>query len=126
MSSINYVGMDVHKKTITYCVKLPGGEMVDQGSITTSHAELQKWADSLDRPWIGAMEATMFTGWIYDFLRPYAMRPVALRSVTGMLYCADPDTRPEAYIALPQPDEAGIGSHEEQDGGPFNGGWGRV
>lgn len=45
---------------------------MDQGSITTSHAEPQKWADSLNRPWIGAMEATMFTGWIYTFLLPYA------------------------------------------------------
>jgi transposase len=119
MSSIYYVGMDVHKKTISYCVKLPGGEIVDQGSITTSHAELQRWADSLDRPWIGAMEATMFTGWIYDFLRPYAHdlkvgHPEMLKAIVAgkkkndridaeticdLLRC---DLLPECYIAPTQ------------------------
>lgn len=48
---------------------------------------LQKWLKNRNAPWLGAMEATMFTGWIYDFLYPHAddlkvVHPEMLKTTT--------------------------------------------
>lgn len=70
MKRLHYVGLDVHKKTIAYCVKTASGRVVEEGEIASTRAALEAWAGGRKRPWIGALEATLFTGWIYDFLLP--------------------------------------------------------
>ena len=72
MKGYHYVGMDVHKKVIAYCVKAADGTILDEGKVDATRNELSNLADRMPRPWAGAMEATMFTGWIYDFLKPRA------------------------------------------------------
>jgi transposase len=72
MENVYYIGMDVHKKTVAYCVKEASGVVIAQGTVAANRASLGRWAGSMDHPWIGAMEATLFTGWIYDYLKPYA------------------------------------------------------
>jgi len=72
MKGYHYVGMDVHKKVIAYCVKEADGNVLNEGKIAATREELHSWAVGLPQPWVGAMEATLFTGWIYDFLLPYA------------------------------------------------------
>lgn len=73
MKSIYYVGLDVHKKTISFCTKTVSGEKVEEGVISADRKALRRWLAVMPGPWMGAMEATMFTGWIYDFLRPHAV-----------------------------------------------------
>jgi transposase len=77
MDSINYVGLDVHKKTISYCVKKAAGEVVVESKIPATRQALEEWMAMLPQPWSAAMEATIFTGWIYDTLP--ALPPVKLR-----------------------------------------------
>ena len=72
MKGYHYVGLDVHKKIIAYCVKRIDGTLVDEGKIPASRQGLKLWVQTLPTPWLGAMEATLFTGWIYDFLFPHA------------------------------------------------------
>jgi transposase len=72
-NSLYYVGLDVHKKTIAFCVKQESGEIVREGKIPAQRYRLDGWAEGLKRPWIGALEATLFTEWIYDHLRPRAV-----------------------------------------------------
>jgi len=72
MSELYYVGMDVHKKTIAACIKKAGGEVIAEQTIAANRVDLGEWAARIERPWIGALEATLFSGWIYDFLNPYA------------------------------------------------------
>ncbi len=72
MKEYYYIGLDVHKKVISYCIKKVGGELVGEGTLKATKRELKEWASGIDRRWIGAIEATLFTGWIYDFLLPYA------------------------------------------------------
>jgi len=72
MKSYAYVGLDIHKKTVTYCVKQIDGMIVDEGSFRATAGELAAWAAALEAPWHAGMEATMFTGWVYDALMPYA------------------------------------------------------
>ena len=88
MESIHYVGLDVHKKTIAYCVKTVSGKTVRQGVVDAERKALRQWVTELPGPWMGALEATLFTGWIYDFLKPHAVvlkvaHPEMLKAITA-------------------------------------------
>src|SRR4029453_3185824 len=72
MTDIDYIGFDIHKKTINYCAKAQDGTILDQRTIPARRDTLLAWAKARPRPWIGAMEATLFTGWIYDLRKPLA------------------------------------------------------
>ena len=54
------------KKTISYCVKDASGQVHREGTIGANRNELDWWMKTLPQPWTVAMEATIFTGWIYD------------------------------------------------------------
>lgn len=68
METLYYAGLDIHKKTISYCVKRQDGSIVQEGRIGSSRSALEEWRRSVPGPWMAAMEATLFTGWIYDQL----------------------------------------------------------
>ena len=72
MSTIDYIGFDIHKKTISFCAKAQDGTILEEGTIPALRKNLLAWAKARPRPWIGAMEATLFTGWVYDLLKPLA------------------------------------------------------
>ena len=89
MESFYYVGLDVHKKTVSYAVKTTAGEKVASGSVAATRAALSEWAEALPGPWVGALEATLFTGWIYDHLEPYAAElQVAHPAMLKAIACA--------------------------------------
>lgn len=67
-----YIGFDIHKKTISYCVKDAAGHVYQEGKIGSTRHELDAWIKILPQPRMIAMEATIFTGWIYDRLLPHA------------------------------------------------------
>jgi len=65
MNDHYYIGLDIHKKSITFVIKTKEDELVRQGRV----------------------EATMFSGWVYDELRPRAQRlddahPLMLKAIT--------------------------------------------
>jgi transposase len=81
-----YIGLDVHKRKISYCVKDPSGAIHSEGWIPATRFDLDRWMRTLPQPWSAAMEATMFTGWIYDHLKPHAAalkvaHPLMLRAI---------------------------------------------
>jgi transposase len=67
--SIYYVGLDVHKKTISFCVKNAAGDILQEGRLRATREALDRWIEQLPQPWIAALEATLFTAWIYDHLQ---------------------------------------------------------
>ena len=84
---MHYIGLDVHKKTIAYCAKTADGTIVDEGTIQALRPELKEWAAARPAPWKGTLEATMFSGWIYDTLEPHAddlavAHPASLAAIT--------------------------------------------
>jgi transposase len=88
MNAFYYIGLDIHKKVISYCIKALDGRLIGQGKIDADRKALGEWVQGLPGPWIGAMEATIFTGWIYDFLKPYAVdlkvaHPAMLKAITA-------------------------------------------
>ena len=62
MTTIDYVGFDVHKKTISFCAKAQDGRILNEGTIAARRTDLDVWAQARVRPWVGALEATLFTG----------------------------------------------------------------
>jgi transposase len=88
MERLYYIGLDIHKKTILYCVKKGDGTIVMQGKIPADRKALFQWMKGLPGPWLGAMEATLFTGWVYDFLKPHAVdlkvaHPEIIKAITA-------------------------------------------
>jgi transposase len=88
MQSMYYIGLDVHKRTISYCVKDGSGRIHAEGTIPATRLDLDIWMKTLPQPWTAAMEATIFTGWIYDHLRPHAAavkvaHPLMLRAIAA-------------------------------------------
>jgi transposase len=88
MTNMNYIGLDVHKKTISYCVKDAAGQVLQDGKVGSTRRELDCWIKTLPQPRTIAMEATIFTGWIYDHLLPHAEKvkvahPLMLRAIAA-------------------------------------------
>src|SRR6202140_5415946 len=116
MEPMYYIGLDVHKRKISYCVKDSGGKIYAEGLLSATRLDLDHWMKTLPQPWTAAMEATLFTGWIYDHLLPHAAslkvaHPLMLRAIAAskkkndrvdaakiadLLRC---DLLPECYMA---------------------------
>jgi transposase len=116
MQTMYYIGLDVHKRTISYCVKDASGAIHAEGTIPATRMDLDHWMKTLPRPWTAAMEATVFTGWIYDHLQPQAAalkvaHPLMLRAIAAakkkndhidaskICDCLRCDFLPECYMA---------------------------
>jgi transposase len=74
MNISHYIGFDVHKKSISYCVKRADGTIIEEGKLKATRQALRDWAMKRKEAWHGAMEATLFSGWIYDVLKPFAAK----------------------------------------------------
>jgi transposase len=111
-----YIGLDVHKRIISYCVKDGSGAVHAEGTIPATRFDLDGWIKTLPQPWTAAMEATMFTGWLYDYLKPHAAavkvaHPLMLRAIAAakkkndridarkICDCLRCDFLPECYMA---------------------------
>jgi hypothetical protein len=136
-----FIGLDVHKRTISYCVKDAAGHVHQEGKIGSTRRELDSWIKSLPQPRMIAMEATIFTGWIYDRLLPHAEKvkvahPLMLRAIAAakkkndkidagkialsalrfpaaVPYGLDGDPEPPPHVALPEPGAKANGTDEE-------------
>jgi transposase len=58
------------------------------GKIGSTRRELDAWIKTVPQPRTIAMEATIFTGWIYDYLLPHAAKvkvahPLMLRAIAA-------------------------------------------
>jgi len=84
MEPMYYIGLDVHKGKISYCVKDGSGKVFAEGLLPATRLDLDLWMKTLPQPWSAAMEATMFTGRIYDHLKPHA----ALKVTHPLMLCA--------------------------------------
>src|SRR3984957_14153273 len=116
MEPMYYIVLDVHKKKISYCVKDASGRIHLEGAVAATRIDLDLWMKTLPQPWTAAMEATIFTGWIYDYLLPHAAalkvaHPLMLRAIAAakkkndridaskICDCLRCDFLPECYLA---------------------------
>jgi transposase len=116
MNRLYFIGLDVHKRVISYCIKTYQGQLVKSGQIVANRGTVGAHFKSIEVPFILAMEATMFSGWVYDLLKPMALEvkvahPEMLKAITAskkkndrldaericdLLRC---DLLPECYMA---------------------------
>jgi hypothetical protein len=61
MQSMYYIGVDVHKRTISYCVNDGSGAIHAEGTLPATRFDLDPWMKTLPQPWTAAMKATVFT-----------------------------------------------------------------
>src|SRR5215470_13342739 len=57
MQPMYYIGLDVHKQKISYCVKDVGGKISAEGWIPATRCDLDRWMKTLPEPWSAALEA---------------------------------------------------------------------
>ena len=48
---MHYVGLDIHKKTISWCVRQADGSVVQEGKMAATREALDSWMQ-LPQPWI--------------------------------------------------------------------------
>lgn len=53
MNVHHYIGFDVHKKTISYCIKTADGSIVREDKLGARRAVLRDWASQQAEPWKG-------------------------------------------------------------------------
>jgi transposase len=97
-------------------VKDSSGKIYAEGWIPATRHDLDCWMKNLPQPWSVAMEATMFSGWIYDHLKAHGAvlkvaHPLMLRAIaaakkkndrvdaTKICDCLRCDFLPESYMA---------------------------
>ena len=54
MEELYYIGLDVHKKSISYALKTQAGEGIAEGKVAATRAALNAWAAVIEHPWVGA------------------------------------------------------------------------
>jgi transposase len=117
---MHYLGLDVHKKTISYCLRQADGTIVREGTIEATREALSVLLESMPQPWSAGLEATMFSAWIYDHIRAQGggtvkvahstmLRAIAAgkrkndrldaRKIADLLRC---DYFPECHMAAPE------------------------
>jgi hypothetical protein len=72
MNSHQYIGLDVHKKSIWFCAKNENGKIEQEGRFLATKQGIEEWCKARPVPWTGLLEATLFSHWIYDAMTPFA------------------------------------------------------
>jgi len=129
-------------------LRAPGGSPAETRPAT--RPTLDRWMDTLPQPWTAAMEATMFTAWVYDHLLPLAAavkvaHPLMLREIAaakkkklrgcrqarrlsavrfspGVVHGPGRDPRTAANVAMPQSAGSSNDAMQEQDCSDADGG----
>ena len=102
MDDMYYIGLDVHKKTISYCVKDAAGHVHREGKIGSTRRELDAWIMTLPQLRMIAMEATILTGWIYHRLLPHAEKVKVAQRLCCLHCCSDcyPEERTSSRVGF--------------------------
>lgn len=114
----HYIGLDIHKATISFCEKRSDGQTMASGSFKARRDCMRDWAAERMTPWVGGMEATLFSGFVYDVLKPYSVElqvghPLQLKAISWAKHKSDrldaemlanllrADLFPACYMASP-------------------------
>jgi len=64
MNTILYVGLDIHKKSVSYCVRKADGQIVREGALDACRKDLVRWIQDAKEPWTARAAAPSFpAGW---------------------------------------------------------------
>ncbi len=55
MNGMNYAGLDIHKKSISCCVRQADGTIMQEGTIPATRDALDNWMKQLPQPWMAGI-----------------------------------------------------------------------
>ena len=76
MDSTKYIGMDVHKETISIAVINSAGKLVMESILETKASTLLQFFQGLHGNLQVTLEEGTWAAWLYDLLKPYVTRIV--------------------------------------------------
>src|SRR5215469_7593519 len=76
MESAKYVGMDVHKETISVAVMNVAGEVVMESILEAKAATILQFIQGLRGNLQVTLEEGTWAAWLYDLLKPYVSKVV--------------------------------------------------
>lgn len=74
MDSTKYVGMDVHKDTISIAVMNSGGKVVMESILETKAVTILQFIQGLRGSLLVTFEEGTWAAWLYDLLKPYVTK----------------------------------------------------
>ena len=78
MTSVKYIGLDVHKESISICVRNSVGKVVMESVIETKASTILQFIDGLRGDLRVTFEEGTWAAWLYDLLKPH---------VSGVVVC---------------------------------------
>jgi hypothetical protein len=76
----SFISFSISLRQMPECrARIASGKVHQHGKVGATRWELDAWLKTLPQPWTAAMEATIFTGWVYDHLKPHESRGVETR-----------------------------------------------
>jgi transposase len=75
-STTKYIGMDVHKESITFAVRIARGKVVMECVIETKASMILQFIDGLRGDVHVTFEEGTWAAWLYDLLKPHVTRVV--------------------------------------------------
>jgi len=70
MTSVKYIGLDVHKESISICVRNFVGKVVMESVIETKASTILQFIDGLRGDLRVTFEEGTWAAWLYDLLKP--------------------------------------------------------
>jgi hypothetical protein len=71
MTSVKYIGLDVHKESISICVRNSVGKVVMESVIETKASTILQFIDGLRGDLRVTFEEGTWAAWLYDLLKPH-------------------------------------------------------
>jgi hypothetical protein len=71
MTSVKYIGLDVHKESISICVRNSAGKLVMESVIETKASTILQFIDGLRGDLRATFEEGTWAAWLYDLLKPH-------------------------------------------------------
>ena len=86
MTSAKYIGMDVHKESISIAVRNAAGKIVMESVVETKASMILQFFDGLQGDLHVTFEEGTWAAWLYDLLKPHVKgRPFILRRLISNL-----------------------------------------
>ena len=76
MTSIKYIGMDVHMESISICVRNSVGKIVMESVIETKASTILQFIDGLRGDFHVVFEEGTWAAWLYDLMKPHVTEVV--------------------------------------------------
>jgi hypothetical protein len=84
MTSTKYIGMDVHKESISIAVMNSAGKIVMECVIETKASTILQFIDGLHGDLRVTFEEGTWAAWLYDLLKPHVTLDVEPASERGL------------------------------------------